>query len=182
VKESDLLYERAGHYVVREGNKYVVYRHQGTHAKTDSAYPATSDGMSLAQYRVDYLAGVKGKRSQNGGKKMHIPIVAHNPELLLIGNPRKRRRRKNRRHGRLRVRSARSRRRNGGAWRRIHKHWGPVHKYSRRGKHGHRVGGHKRRVNPGSYAAFVKRHKGLYKRMGFRAASKKIGMMWRRKH
>ena len=34
----------------------------------------------------------------------------------------------------------------------------------------------------GSYRAFVKKHKGLFKRMSPKLAMKKIGSMWRHKH
>ncbi len=34
----------------------------------------------------------------------------------------------------------------------------------------------------GKYSSFVKKHKGLFKRLGFKAASRKIGQMWRSKH
>lgn len=86
---------------------------------------------------------------------MTMPIVA-NPELLLIGNPRRRRRR----------------RRNGMCLRPIKARHCAANRRRRRNKGGRR----------GGYAAFVKRHKGLFKRMTFRQAVKKIGMMWRKKH
>jgi hypothetical protein len=31
----------------------------------------------------------------------------------------------------------------------------------------------------GKYSAFVKKHKGLFKKMGFKAASRKIASMWK---
>ncbi len=51
------------------------------------------------------------------------------------------------------------------------------HAYNRRRKSIRR-----NRGGRGKYSAFVKKHKGLFKRMGFKAASKKIGSMWRSKH
>lgn len=38
-----------------------------------------------------------------------------------------------------------------------------------------------RRNRGNAYSRFVKKHKGLFKRMGFRSASKKISSMWRKK-
>lgn len=34
----------------------------------------------------------------------------------------------------------------------------------------------------GKYSSFVRKHKGLYKKMGFASASRKIAAMWRKKH
>ncbi len=54
------------------------------------------------------------------------------------------------------------------------------HAYNgRKGRKSHR---RTRRNKGGKYSSFVKKHKGLFKKMGFKAASKKIGSMWRSKH
>ncbi len=46
----------------------------------------------------------------------------------------------------------------------------------------HRKSSKRRRKNPGgSYARFVKKHKGLFKRLGFKGATKRISAMWKRK-
>lgn len=63
--------------------------------------------------------------------------------------------------------------------RRRHKISHRRHAYNRGRKHSRRS---RRNRGGGKYSSFVKKHKGLFKKMGFRAASKKIGSMWRSKH
>jgi hypothetical protein len=41
----------------RKAAAYVVYRANFTHSTSDSAYALTSDGLSIARARCDYLAG-----------------------------------------------------------------------------------------------------------------------------
>ena len=57
-------YENEGHYVMRDKRKAVltVYRPAPsyTHAVSDSAYPDTADGLSIAKARCDYLAKRRG--------------------------------------------------------------------------------------------------------------------------
>lgn len=36
---------------------YTVYVSGATHSTSDSSYPLTADGLSLAKARADYLAG-----------------------------------------------------------------------------------------------------------------------------
>lgn len=55
-RESDLIHENAGHYIIRNCGGLTVYRPAATHAVSDSAYPDTADGLSIAKARVDYLA------------------------------------------------------------------------------------------------------------------------------
>ncbi len=50
--------------------------------------------------------------------------------------------------------------------------------YNRR-KHSRKA---RRNAGGGKYSSFVKKHKGLYKRLGFARASKRIAAMWRSKH
>lgn len=95
---------------------------------------------------------------------------ARNPEVVVVTNPApssfrkgkhmKRRKRRNRRRSRrnLSYNRGRSRRYNRGRRRRTRRNRG-------RGK----------------YSSFVKAHKGLFKKMSFKAATRKIASMWRRK-
>lgn len=53
-----IIYEN-GIYWVAANKKlscYVVFKNGVTHAKSDSAYPLTADGLTLAKARCDYLA------------------------------------------------------------------------------------------------------------------------------
>jgi hypothetical protein len=57
-RESDMLYEAAGHYVIRQNGALIVFRpaFSGTHAFSDCAFADTADGLSCAKARCDYLA------------------------------------------------------------------------------------------------------------------------------
>lgn len=58
-------YEESGRYVAaRADGAWTVYRpaKSGTHAESDSTYPAGADGLGLAIARVMYLARGKGGR------------------------------------------------------------------------------------------------------------------------
>lgn len=55
-RESDMIHENTGHYIMRNRGVLTVYRPAATHAVSDSAYPDTADGLSVAKARVDYLA------------------------------------------------------------------------------------------------------------------------------
>ena len=61
MKESDIMHESAcGKFWIgrdRPAAAYVVYRVAGTHSISDSGYALTSDGLSIARARCDYLAG-----------------------------------------------------------------------------------------------------------------------------
>jgi len=61
MKESDIMHESAcSKFWVgrdRKAAAYVVFRVAGTHSTDDSAYALTSDGLSIARARCDYLAG-----------------------------------------------------------------------------------------------------------------------------
>lgn len=59
-----MVYEENGFYVSeRSSGDWVVFRPSGsgTHAVSDSAYPAGADGLSLAIARVLYLARGSGR-------------------------------------------------------------------------------------------------------------------------
>ena len=61
MKESDIMHESTcGKFWVGRDRKpacYVVYRAGATHSTPDSGYALTSDGLSIARARCDYLAG-----------------------------------------------------------------------------------------------------------------------------
>lgn len=56
--EKDILYEVNGFWVSREKMGYMVWKPSAswTHSASDSAYPLTAEGFSLAKTRTDYLA------------------------------------------------------------------------------------------------------------------------------
>lgn len=58
MRESDMLMDRNGFYVMRQRSAYVVFRPSpsGMYAISDSAYALTDDGLSIAKARCDYLA------------------------------------------------------------------------------------------------------------------------------
>jgi len=55
MKESDILYQRGNFWVCATSSAYHVMRDGVTHSKTDSAYPKTDDGLSVAIARANYL-------------------------------------------------------------------------------------------------------------------------------
>lgn len=55
-KEKDIVHERGNFWVCDERRDYTVYKNGITHAKSDSSYAHTEDGLSLARARCDYLA------------------------------------------------------------------------------------------------------------------------------
>lgn len=54
--EKQIVYQSGAFWVADRDARFTVYRDGLTHAVADSAYPRTSDGLSLARARVDYLA------------------------------------------------------------------------------------------------------------------------------
>ena len=56
--EKDIVFECDPYWVCRdrEFKQYVVYKIGVTHSQSDSAYPLTEDGLSLAIYRARYLS------------------------------------------------------------------------------------------------------------------------------
>ena len=65
MKEEDILHELGSYWVGRERNSYTVYKNQVTHAVSDSAYPKTADGLSIAIARCDYLGRQEISRGQS---------------------------------------------------------------------------------------------------------------------
>lgn len=59
--EKDILYEVGRFWVLddRKHDAYVVMRNGDTYSTSDSGYPRTPDGLSIAKARVDYLARSK---------------------------------------------------------------------------------------------------------------------------
>ena len=70
MKESDIMHESAcGKFWVgrdRAAAAYVVFRVGFTHSTADSAYAITSDGLSIARARCDYLAGRAAAATEKG--------------------------------------------------------------------------------------------------------------------
>ena len=56
MRESDILHENGDYWVARERKAYVVYRVGLSVSISDSAYPKSPDGLSIAIARCDYLA------------------------------------------------------------------------------------------------------------------------------
>lgn len=56
MKERDIAYENGRAWVLCEPARYLVLTAGPTHSTSDSAYPKTPDGLSLAKARADYLA------------------------------------------------------------------------------------------------------------------------------
>lgn len=54
--ERDIAYENGRAWVLRERDRYLVLTSGPTHSVSDSTYPKTPDGLSLAKARADYLA------------------------------------------------------------------------------------------------------------------------------
>lgn len=56
MREADIVHENGKYWVARDSRSYTVLRSFSTHSVTDSAYAKTSDGLSIAKARCDYLA------------------------------------------------------------------------------------------------------------------------------
>jgi len=56
IRESDIIHENGDFWVLRGRNNYTVFRTGPTVSESDSAYAKTSDGLSIAVARCDYLA------------------------------------------------------------------------------------------------------------------------------
>lgn len=54
--ERGIAYENGRAWVLRQRTRYLVLIAGPTHSVSDSAYPKTTDGLSLAKARADYLA------------------------------------------------------------------------------------------------------------------------------
>ena len=56
--EVNIVYENGAYWVGRDkaDKAYVVYKIGLTHSTSDSAYPMTEDGLSIAIFRCNYLA------------------------------------------------------------------------------------------------------------------------------
>lgn len=58
MNEADIIYESGRVWVYRDkrADSYVVFVSGVTHSVSDSAYPRTADGLTIATARADYLA------------------------------------------------------------------------------------------------------------------------------
>lgn len=62
--EKDILHERGSYWVANDGNAYTVVQNLlAGGAESDSSYPHTEDGLSIAKARVDYLARREQKKN-----------------------------------------------------------------------------------------------------------------------
>lgn len=59
MRESDILHEAGDYWVSKEKAGYTVWRNGATHAVSDSTYAKTTDGLSIAVARCNYLASRK---------------------------------------------------------------------------------------------------------------------------
>lgn len=55
-KESDIMHENGEYWVLRDKTSYLVMKNEITHSVSESGYPKTDDGKSLAIARCNYLA------------------------------------------------------------------------------------------------------------------------------
>jgi len=57
-KVADIMHENGNYWVCRDKKQemYIVFKSGITHSVSDSAYPLTEDGLSIAIARCDYLA------------------------------------------------------------------------------------------------------------------------------
>ncbi len=55
-KEKDIKHESGSYWVLDTGKSYAVMAAGSTHSVSDSAYPRTDDGLSIAIMRCNYLA------------------------------------------------------------------------------------------------------------------------------
>jgi hypothetical protein len=54
--EAHIKHENGKYWVGDTGNYYTVFKNCSTHARSDSSYAKTADGLSVAIARCDYLA------------------------------------------------------------------------------------------------------------------------------
>jgi hypothetical protein len=61
MRESDIAYENAKAWVYRDKRnaRYTVFRIGVTYSTSDSSYPLTDDGLSIAKARADYFTRIK---------------------------------------------------------------------------------------------------------------------------
>lgn len=63
MRESDIVHQVGRFWVWRGRTQYTVFCDGITHATSDSAYEKTSDGLSIAIARCDYLAKREAAKS-----------------------------------------------------------------------------------------------------------------------
>ena len=58
MREADIVHDAGASWVLADKShqRYTVFRVGVTHSTSDSAYPFTEDGLSLAKARADYIA------------------------------------------------------------------------------------------------------------------------------
>lgn len=63
LKEKDIVHENGDFWVLKDRDRYTVFKCGITHSTADSAYPLGEDGLSLAKARCDYLAKRASQRN-----------------------------------------------------------------------------------------------------------------------
>jgi len=61
LKEKDIKHEAGNYWVADTGKDYTVFKIGITHSTSDSSYHRTSDGLSIAIARCNYLAKREAK-------------------------------------------------------------------------------------------------------------------------
>ena len=61
IRESDIKHEAGKYWVLSTRDAYIVLQTGLTHSTSDSAYPHTPDGLSIAIARCNYLAKKESK-------------------------------------------------------------------------------------------------------------------------
>lgn len=64
MNESDIIHECGVYWVLKERDRYTVFKAGLTHSVSDSSYPGDADGLSLAIARCNY----KGNQTAEKGK------------------------------------------------------------------------------------------------------------------
>ena len=64
MRESDIMHETGDYWVSRDRASYTVWKNGVTHSTSDSAYPKTPDGLSIAIARCNYLANIRSNQKQ----------------------------------------------------------------------------------------------------------------------
>lgn len=63
MRETDIVHENGKRWVLRDAKnkRYTVFTASVTVSESDSSYPLTADGLSLAKARANYLARRDGQ-------------------------------------------------------------------------------------------------------------------------
>lgn len=88
--EKDILHERGSYWVANDGNAYTVVQNLlAGGAESDSSYPHTEDGLSIAKARVDYLARREQKKNPLKRGHSRTTVGKNISTLMSEGYPQK---------------------------------------------------------------------------------------------